>query len=50
MSENLPETWDLDRDATFFAITSRLFSPAFLAGASILLASYDEPALATSLH
>jgi hypothetical protein len=43
--EMLPNTWDDTRDGPFFAITSREFSPAFAAGASALLASYDEPAV-----
>lgn len=34
--------WDDDRDNTFFRITGALFSHSFLAGASALLASYDD--------
>ena len=34
--------WDDARDGAFFAITSRLFNASFLAGASVLLGSYDE--------
>ncbi len=40
--------WDDDRDSRFFRITGDVFSHAFLAGASALLASYDdEPVEAT---
>ena len=39
--------WDDERDGVFFAITSRLFDASFLAGASVLLASYDEDAAPT---
>ena len=42
--ESVPDTWDDVRDAAFFTMASRLFSPAFAAGATVLLASYDvEP-------
>jgi hypothetical protein len=34
--------WDDARDARFFTVTARLFSPAFCLGASVLLASYDD--------
>lgn len=40
--------WDDARDGAFFSLTAHLCSPAFCAGASALLASYDdEPAPAT---
>ncbi len=42
--EALPAVWDDLRDVPFFRITSRLFDSSFLAGASVLLGSYDgEP-------
>lgn len=41
-SEDLPGSWDDDRDTAFFRITGPLFSSAFTFGASVLLASYDE--------
>ncbi len=45
--EIVPAEWDDERDTAFFRITSRLFSATYAAGASALLASYDdEPALA----
>jgi len=40
--ETLPGTWDADRDEPFFRITARLLPSAVVAGASALLASYDE--------
>ncbi len=41
--EALPVRWT-DQDETFFRIVRELFSPAYLQGASVLLAGYDaEP-------
>jgi hypothetical protein len=40
--ERIPETWNDERDATFFRIVAELFPAAFHAGAGALLASYDE--------
>lgn len=40
--------WDDDRDSTFFRITGDLFSHEFLAGASALLASYDDEVMPAS--
>jgi hypothetical protein len=34
--------WDDEHDGVFFAVTSRLFNTSFLAGASVLLGSYDD--------
>ncbi len=43
--EMVPVTWDAGRDEVFFRIVARLFSCAFLEGASSLLAANDaEPA------
>ncbi len=43
--EMVPVTWDAGRDEEFFRIVARLFSCAFLEGASSLLAANDaEPA------
>lgn len=39
--ESVPTTWTT-ADETFFRIAFDLFSPAFLAGAGVLLASYDD--------
>jgi len=39
--DRVPTEWSDERDVAFFRITSRVFPPAFLAGASALLASYD---------
>ena len=41
-TEDLPSSWDDDRDTAFFRITASLFSPEFTFGSSVLLASYDE--------
>jgi hypothetical protein len=35
-------TWNDARDACFFTITARLFSPQFCFGASTLLGTYDD--------
>lgn len=40
--ETLPGSWDAVRDIAFFALTNRLFDAAFLAGAGVLLGSYDD--------
>jgi hypothetical protein len=39
--ETVPTTWS-DADEQFFRIAGQLFAPAMLAGAGVLLASYDE--------
>ena len=39
--ESIPSTWT-SADETFFRVTSDAFSPAFVAGAGVLLASYDD--------
>jgi hypothetical protein len=41
MLESIPTVWVEERDTTFFRCVITTFSPAFLAGASVLLASYD---------
>ena len=41
-NETTGSEWDDVTDATFFRITCDLFSHGFLAGASVLLASYDD--------
>ena len=41
-TEDIPSSWDDDRDSAFFRITASLFSTEFMYGASVLLASYDE--------
>ena len=48
--ESVPELWLEERDVPFFKLTARFFSPAFLAGASVLLASYDPDEVPTSLN
>jgi hypothetical protein len=40
--ERIPETWNDERDSTFFRIVADLFPAAFVAGASALLSSYDD--------
>lgn len=40
-SEQIPTTWSDERDGAFFHLVANLFRPAFLAGATVLLASYD---------
>ena len=45
--ESIPSTWT-SADETFFRLTSAAFSPAFLAGAGVLLASYDDEPTATT--
>jgi hypothetical protein len=39
--ESVPSTWSA-ADEQFFRIAGRLFDPTMLAGAGVLLASYDE--------
>jgi hypothetical protein len=39
--ESVPTTWS-DADEQFFRMVGELLAPTFLAGASVLLASYDE--------
>jgi len=39
--ESLPTTWTAE-DERFFFVVSQVFSTAFLFGASVLLASYDD--------
>ncbi len=39
--ETVPATWSA-ADEEFFRIAGELFAPAMLAGAGVLLASYDE--------
>ena len=45
LNESLYTTWDDVRDGEFYRIVADLFCPAFLAGASALLASYDDDAM-----
>lgn len=40
--ETLPESWDAERDTAFFALTVHLFDVGFVAGAGVLLGSYDD--------
>jgi len=46
--ETLPQSWDAVRDVDFFRITTRIFDAAFVAGASVLLGSYDDEPLLES--
>jgi glutamate dehydrogenase/leucine dehydrogenase len=39
--EAVPTTWST-ADEEFFLIAGQLFAPAMLAGAGVMLASYDE--------
>lgn len=48
--ETIPNTWDDARDIPFFRLTARLFTPAFSFGAGVLLASYDDAAVASAGH
>lgn len=41
ISSGIPTQWVPSRDLPFFGVTAQLFSPAHVAGASALLASYD---------
>jgi hypothetical protein len=40
--EAIPTVWVEARDIPFFRLVRNVFTPAFLAGASVLLASYDD--------
>ena len=40
--ERIPETWDDQRDVTFFRVVADVFPATFVEGASALLASYDD--------
>ena len=40
-TDEIPQTWLAERDDIFFRLTAALFTPEFLYGASVLLASYD---------
>src|SRR3954452_13407726 len=42
-TESVPTVWT-SADESFFAIAHELFAPDFLAGAGVLLASYDSDA------
>ena len=44
-TETVPTTWT-DADEAFFVVVRDLFAPTFLAGAGVLLASYDDEATA----
>jgi hypothetical protein len=39
--ESVPTSWS-EADERFFRIVGELLAPTFLAGATVLLASYDE--------
>jgi len=41
ITETVPTVWTA-ADEFFFRVTADAFPPAFLAGASVLLASYDD--------
>ena len=45
VSPSVCRTWNAERDEAFFRIVRGLFPPAFLAGADVLLASYDSDQL-----
>ena len=40
-NEQIPTTWS-DADEAFFRVVAHVFSSGFAAGASVLLASYDQ--------
>jgi len=40
--EHLPAAWVDERDVPFFRLTASLFTTAFVDGAGVLLASYDD--------
>jgi hypothetical protein len=42
--ESIPMTWDDERDGSFFRCVRDLFTPSFLQGAGVLLASHDSGA------
>jgi hypothetical protein len=44
VTELLPQVWDDERDGAFFRLVTPLFTPQFLFGAGVLLASYDDSA------
>lgn len=46
--DTVPTTWIDERDVPFFRITASLFSPEFVLGASVLLATYDPYAAISS--
>ena len=46
--EAVPTTWTA-ADEAFFRIAFNAFSPAFLAGAGVLLASYDDEQIAVTV-
>jgi hypothetical protein len=52
MSDNgmLPAQWDDERDTAFFRLMTNLFSPSYAAGASALLASYDDAVPASAVE
>lgn len=39
--ETIPTAWSNENDGAYFRIVAHLFPAAFLAGATVLLASYD---------
>ncbi len=50
--ESIPQTWDDERDTSFFTIVAHLFSAEFAYGAGVLLASnsnLDESAAPVTL-
>ena len=46
--ETVPSTWTTD-DESFFRVAFDVFSPDFLAGAGVLLASYDDEQTAITI-
>jgi hypothetical protein len=46
--ESVPSTWTA-ADETFFRVAFDAFSPDFLAGAGVLLASYDDERVAVAI-
>jgi hypothetical protein len=47
LQPSLVTTWDDQRDEAFFRCVAALFTPAYTAGATVLLASYDHDELVT---
>jgi len=47
ITETVPTVWTA-ADEVFFRMTADAFPPAFLAGASVLLASYDDDEFGTT--
>ena len=41
-SESVPQAWEDERDGCFFRITAHVFSPEFVYGAGVLLATNDD--------